>query len=324
MERELIFSWAENADGKLVHVDSVPRGRACNCVCPCCYEPLEARHGGIRVHGFAHVSEVRKANLKMCYMVILYKLAEQIIQTHKRIRVPSYYGIFKEKNIEFETVKIDSCYEREDKQPDVIATTKDGKQYLIEFTFREKVQHKVAIDYKNLNCLKVDLSNQTFETIEEFLISLSTDREWINNEDYFKCIEATYARDNKSVRLVEVSECKKCVLYNKCCAAATPKHSKQPLVVENNGIKYSLCKTAIYNATIEKLKERNNKAENGRECLIKETVVSSVRSCFCCETNLSWKNRGDYANCGSWKIMHVPQNTPLETAINCKGFKRKS
>ena len=50
MERELIFSWAENADGKLVHVDSVPRGRACNCVCPCCYEPLEARHGGIRVH----------------------------------------------------------------------------------------------------------------------------------------------------------------------------------------------------------------------------------------------------------------------------------
>ena len=80
-------------------------------------------------------------------MVILYKLAEQIIQTKKRIHAPSYYGIFPEKDIDFVEVKVDSYYERDDKQPDVIATTADGTQYLIEFTFDYKVQHKQAIDY---------------------------------------------------------------------------------------------------------------------------------------------------------------------------------
>ena len=29
MEEKLIFSWAENADGKIVHVDEVPRGLQC-------------------------------------------------------------------------------------------------------------------------------------------------------------------------------------------------------------------------------------------------------------------------------------------------------
>ena len=53
-------------------------------------------------------------------------------------------------DIEFVDVRIDSCFERADKQPDVIATTKEGQQYLIEFLFQYKIQHKTAIDYKNM------------------------------------------------------------------------------------------------------------------------------------------------------------------------------
>ena len=75
-----IFSWAENAEGKLVHVDSVPRGLECGCVCPYCHERLLARHGDVREHGFAHHSETRQATLDICYKVVLYKLAEQIVQ----------------------------------------------------------------------------------------------------------------------------------------------------------------------------------------------------------------------------------------------------
>ena len=165
MENTLVFSWAENAEGRLVHIDSVPRGLDCGCVCPQCHEPLLARHGEINKHGYAHHSNTRGANLKICYMVTLYKLAEQIIQTNKRVFAPSYYGIFGAKKFDFDDVKIDSKYEREDKQPDVIATSVDGKQYLIEFKFKYKVQHKQAIDYKNLNCLEIDLSNQTLETL---------------------------------------------------------------------------------------------------------------------------------------------------------------
>ena len=155
-----LFSWAENSDGKMVHVDDVPNGLRCGCKCPHCHEQLLARHGEINEHGFAHHSKTRKATLKICYMVILYKLAEQILLTKKRIHVPSYYGIFKERELNFVDVIIDYRYEREDKQPDVVATTSDGRQYIIEFVFKYKVQHKKAIDYNNMTCLEVDLSNQ--------------------------------------------------------------------------------------------------------------------------------------------------------------------
>ncbi|MDE6065354.1 MAG: hypothetical protein K2G27_00845, partial [Duncaniella sp.] len=155
---ELIFSWAEDASGKMVHVDDVPQGLKCGCTCSYCHEKLQARQGKIRAHGFAHHSENRGANLKICYMVIKYKLAEQIILENKRIRVPSYYGIFEDRVIEFSEVIIDDKYDRIDKQPDVIATTAEGEQYLIEFNFANKVHHKKKIDYKHFKCIEIDLS----------------------------------------------------------------------------------------------------------------------------------------------------------------------
>ena len=62
---------------------------------------------------FAHHSETRKATLEICYAVILYKVAEYLIQTHKKIHAPSYYGIFPEQDIEFSEVRVDGQYERE-------------------------------------------------------------------------------------------------------------------------------------------------------------------------------------------------------------------
>ena len=38
MNNGYVFSWAENAEGKMVHVESVPRGLQCECVCPYCHE----------------------------------------------------------------------------------------------------------------------------------------------------------------------------------------------------------------------------------------------------------------------------------------------
>lgn len=69
MSNDFIFSWAENAEGRMVHVDSVSRGLQCGCTCPNCHEPLLARHGEKNEHGFAHHSDTRGANLNICYMV---------------------------------------------------------------------------------------------------------------------------------------------------------------------------------------------------------------------------------------------------------------
>lgn len=64
MSNNFVFSWAENAQGKMVHVDDVPRGLACGCVCSYCQEQLLARHGEKNENGFAHHSS--------CVSVILH------------------------------------------------------------------------------------------------------------------------------------------------------------------------------------------------------------------------------------------------------------
>ena len=87
MNIDFVFSWAENEQGKMVHVDNVPRGIQCGCKCPYCHERLLARHGEVRQHGFAHHSDTRGANLKICYVVTMYKLAEQIIGVFYDLRL---------------------------------------------------------------------------------------------------------------------------------------------------------------------------------------------------------------------------------------------
>lgn len=363
MANSFIFSWAENADGKMVHVDSVPNGLQCKCVCPHCREQLLARHGQNNEHGFAHHSDKRGANLNICYMVILYKLAEHILQTKKRIHVPSYYGIYKETDIEFVDVKIDSQYEREDKQPDVIARTKDNQQYLIEFTFQYKVQHKKDLDYHNLNCLEIDLSGQTLESLEDFLMLSSENRRWINNENYFNRIEKTYHNANKAVRVISESNCRNCKIKNSCCAI---KQNYHPIRIENNGQTFRICKIEEYNRLSEALKQQSLRYEqlhkneeyriqnlkyktfrqDKQSITIKEndhihtkninhseteqkTIISTItkdsyeRSCFDCELNLTWANKGGMANCGCYSRLGIKPEIKPDYAKNCRMFKRK-
>ena len=259
---DYVFSWAEDAAGKMVHVDSVPNGIACNCHCPRCKEPLLARHGKVLTHGFAHHSEDRAANLDICYQVILYKLAEHIIQTAKHIHAPSYYGIYPEKDIWFTDVKVDGQYERADKQPDVVAIADDGTQYLVEFTFAHKVQHKQPLDYRNMNCLEVNLKGQTLESLENFLLYSNEGRKWVNNEKYFISIDTLYQKAGKPIRITQEKTCSSCPIKTDCVGAVLKGNI---LKIENNGNVYRLCKTREYENRLRRYQEKERrKAEQER------------------------------------------------------------
>ncbi len=331
-ETEVIFSYAENAEGRMVHVDSVRRGLRCGCRCPRCHEQVIARHGQNKRHGFAHHSSERKANLDICYRVSLYKLAEQMIQTKKKIQAPSYYGIFKDDLIHFEDVKIDCNYEREDKQPDVIAITSNKQQYLIEFIFKDKVQHKKTIDYENMNCLEIDLSHQTFESLEDFLFSSSEDRRWINNSVLFNNIEQTYIKANKPVKVVSVFECQKCGRRNNYCTVMKNKtYPLQTLIIEHNGEQYRLCKSIDEHAKTENSSVEdgnssfsyNNEIRNQKKPKAKNTCTDI--SCFNCESHLSWKKtKHGCAYCGcSSSLQLISPNINPEYAKKCKNFRMK-
>lgn len=332
MVQDSIFSMAHNSNGEWVHIDDVPNGADCNCFCPNCHEPLIARHGKVNEHGFAHHSKKRGANLRICYMVTMYKLAEHIIQSRKRIHTPSYYDIFKERDIEFTDVKIDSHYEREDKQPDVIAVGKDGNKYLIEFVFRYKVQHKKSLDYKNLNCLEIDLSNQTIETLEEFLLDKANDRKWLNNETYFNQIEPKYRNAKKPVRVVSESECKQCKIKRLDCAVLKKESRHFPLIIENSGNSYRLCKIEKYNEEMQRMQERQKRLEKMKDSLMHERSkdenniqnCSEEISCFNCENNLVWENEDGFASCGKHFHLRIPKNNDPDYAKSCIGFKYKN
>lgn len=355
----MIFSWAEDPNGRMVHVDDVPNGLNCGCSCPCCHERLQARHGEVRAHGFAHHSDNRGANLKICYMVIMYKLAEQIIQYEKKIRVPSYYGIFKGRDLIFSEVSLDSQYDREDKQPDVIAITPEGERYLIEFTFDYKVQHKRKIDYQHLNCIEIDLSSQTLETLQDFLLNSDQDRTWLNNQWYFEHIEAQYAAHGKLVKVTNEIDCQKCKLKANCCGVRTYS-SPSPIIIENSGETYRVCKSKEHEANLKQLEENiiNEQFYNkerqffyGRgvdlettqndvlhhtysverireQARLEEIETAQIppeqRTCFMCRSNLEWMGRSSgYAHCGPYSTMGVPKNTPPDSAKTCRGFRVK-
>lgn len=337
---DYVFSWAQDSSGKMVHVDSVPRGILCGCICPHCKEPLMAKHGEIKAHHFAHHSETRKATLEICYEVILYKVAEQLIQTYKKIHAPSYYGIFPEQDLEFTDVRIDSQYERYDKQPDVIATGVDGKEYLIEFVFAHKVQHKQPLDYSHLTCLEIDLARQSLVTIERFLFTSNRDRKWLNNENYFTSIEERYRRAGKSVRIANESECEQCPIRFDC-VGVTQKYGSI-LRIENSGNKYRLCKPDLYRATYDaaleeaaRQAEEETRIKKEREEFLAEqrrliaerrgvvSAPSGERSCFNCQSNLSWMNTGGMANCGMYLSLRLPKKHSPQVALNCPRYNPK-
>lgn len=342
---DIVFSWAESqATGRLVQVDDVPRGLQCGCVCPYCHEQLLARHGEVNEHGFAHHSNQRGANLKICYMVTLFKLAEQILQTHKKVMAPSYFGIFKEKTIDFIEVKTDGRFEREDKQPDVIATTKEGEQYLIEFLFGEEVRHRAKIDYENMTCLEVDLSKQTLESLEHFLLGSCKDRKWANNKQYFDSIEAIYQKHDKKVRVVNEAECQRCHLLHNCCCVKNGT-SSAPLHILHNGSQFRLCKPDVREEKIEAIEQQKREAElerqrrKERQDMIENANPSvryeiksplpdlppeepHLRSCLNCKINLKYFNRDGIPYCGSSGSFHTPRRPDPSYAQTCRFYRR--
>lgn len=82
-------------DGEIIMIEDVPpseRGLQCNCVCPACKGPFEARLGNIRVHHFAHNGE--GCDEEIAFVNGLYILVQEYVK-NSRIILPElivYWG----------------------------------------------------------------------------------------------------------------------------------------------------------------------------------------------------------------------------------------
>jgi Competence protein CoiA-like family len=84
---EVLLPYAERADGRLVRVEEVERGAACECVCSECRAPVIARKGDILAHHFAHAASESCRN---AIETTLHKLGKQIIRDAGWLWVPGY------------------------------------------------------------------------------------------------------------------------------------------------------------------------------------------------------------------------------------------
>ena len=191
------LTYGKNQEGRLVHIEDVPSGLECNCVCPECGAKLIARKGKTRQKHFAHANGADCAGARM---TALHMLAQQIIQEEKKIRKPWFKDYCEDpsKEIYFESVLLEQRFKTTEinRRPDCVGIIKNGdKQY--EVWIEVKVKHAIDEDKRNdiirhgAICMEIDLSSllterYTEDSVRKALFDVYDNKEWINYPELFK------------------------------------------------------------------------------------------------------------------------------------------
>ena len=139
-------------DGNTVYIKDALRGAACNCFCPSCKQPLEARKGSERAHHFAHKNN--GINCEHGFQSALHYMAKDLFMEMQ-------YLIFV-KNGKPVQYKIDSveleCRVNEI-IPDILITC-DGKKFIVEIFVTHAVddEKKQRIRDMRISAIEIDLS----------------------------------------------------------------------------------------------------------------------------------------------------------------------
>lgn len=172
--------YALDANGKPVHIDSVPNGFSCGCKCPRCESPLQAKNGGNeRAHHFAHKDG---ADCVGAVESAIHCLAKEILKESLLVNLPDNAGVLK-----FDRVVAEKNYTELKLRPDCVGFY--GSKYLwIEFKRFHEVDAQKAgkIISARIDCVEIDLNKceQDKEKLREFITQSAENRKWIYSEQY--------------------------------------------------------------------------------------------------------------------------------------------
>jgi hypothetical protein len=181
---------AEAADGQLLHIDEVPSGLACNCVCPGCGRRMVAKKGDVQVHHFAHYAQQDGRSCVSAGETALHKFAKRILDERLEIGLPAHVledGDDREVVVQAEKRAFDrAILETKDGQivPDVVLLLRE-RRLIVEF----KVTHpcdeqKIArIRTMDVGAIEIDLSQYRDHTLSEIgdQILYDAPRTWLHN-----------------------------------------------------------------------------------------------------------------------------------------------
>lgn len=180
--------YAINAEGALVHIDNVPNGLACNCVCPYCKDKLIAKNGGeINAHSFAHCSG---ADCIGAAESVLHLLAKEVLCEEKVIALPDRPGCTPNGLLRLDRVEKEEYYPELKLRPDCVGYY-DDKQIWIEFkrTHAVDVHKEGKIISARIDCVEIDLNDckQDKEEVRKFITQCIDNRKWIYNASLGIC-----------------------------------------------------------------------------------------------------------------------------------------
>lgn len=172
--------YALNANGKPIHIDSVPNGFSCGCRCPRCDSILQARNGGNeRAHHFAHKDG---ADCVGAVESAIHCLAKEILKESLCVMLPDNAG-----ELRFDKVETERNFPDLKLRPDCVGYY-GGKSLWIEFKRTHEVDaHKAGkIISARIDCVEIDLKEceQDKEKLREFITQNSENRKWIYSSEY--------------------------------------------------------------------------------------------------------------------------------------------
>jgi hypothetical protein len=185
------MTFALSSSGRMNHINDVPNGARCGCICPQCERALIAKNGGQeRAHHFAHKGG---AECESGAETALHLAAKQVVADHKRLVLP-----FSSENsdgqrvryVEFNTVYLEHVMQLPSTQQRIIADCfgegGDGP-FLVEIAVHHKVESEKAAVIDNLGlpaieiCLS-DLIGKTFgwDELRNAVLFETFRRHWIS------------------------------------------------------------------------------------------------------------------------------------------------
>lgn len=217
---------------KIVHIDEVPNGINCKCVCLNCGKLLVAKNNGkVMEHHFAHY---KAKECKFAYETMLHKLAKEIFEEDFNfIILPTREKYFNEvcryldeSKIYSEFVKVEIEKNLGNFTPDILLKDKNSKLLLVEIKVTHEVddEKREKIINKKLSCLEIDLSNLNRYITKNEL------KEYIKNNSKIKWINLNLNKDEREKILNDfikydiyeiLPENAKSLYFNKFCGIET-------------------------------------------------------------------------------------------------------
>lgn len=210
MHEEMVrYGLKKGTKDVLLHIDSVPNGSKCGCVCPHCHHPLIARNGGEKKeHHFAHASG---ADCGKGRMTALHIMAQNILKREKKVMLPEYNGKYYQQKatcVTLEDVDLEKDYRREDLivRPDCVGFRNGKDDLFIEILVTHEVDDIKQAKIKQLGypCIEINLSdlhsiNYNEQDVYSQLFEEIENRIWINCPEFDKIEELLKIEEEKRI-----------------------------------------------------------------------------------------------------------------------------